>query len=186
MTKPATILIIMGSVRAGRRCPAIAQWIANIAAHHTMLGCEIVDLAQWKLPMDDEPEIPATAKYTNTHTRAWSEKIAGADGFIIVTPQYNWGYPAPLKNALDHLHKEWNGKPLMLVTYGGHGGDKCAAQLRIVAAGLDMPVVPTAPALVISRAAILGAPFEADSDLKSHAADVDQGLTELAAALNRS
>ncbi len=99
------VLLIMGSVRAGRRAPAIAEWAA--ARCPASLACETIDLKDWHLPMDDEPEIPATAKYANVHTRAWSEKVAAADGIVIVTPQYNWGYPAPLKNALDHHYDEW-------------------------------------------------------------------------------
>ena len=74
-------------------------------------------MRDWHLPMHDEADIPATRKYANAHTRAWSEKVSSAQGVAIVTPQYNWGYPAALKNALDHLYDEWRAKPLMLVTY---------------------------------------------------------------------
>src|SRR5262245_13329562 len=101
----------MGSIRANRRCPEIAQWVT--ARQPMSLRCEVVDLREWHLPMDDEPAIPATGDYANEHSRAWSRKIAGADGFVIVTPQYNWGYPGALKNALDHLYEEWRSKPLM-------------------------------------------------------------------------
>jgi NAD(P)H-dependent FMN reductase len=104
--------------------------------------------------MDDEPAIPAYGDYLNEHTRAWSRKVSEADAIVFVTPQYNWGYPAPLKNALDHLYKEWNGKPTLIVTYGGHGGGKCAQQLRQVAEGLKMRAVPTMPGLTIPRALI--------------------------------
>jgi NAD(P)H-dependent FMN reductase len=175
------VLIIMGSVRAGRRGPAIAQWAT--ARRPASLACEVIDLKDWHLPMDDETEIPATAKYANAHTRAWSEKVAAADGFVIVTPQYNWGYPAPLKNALDHLYDEWKGKPLMLVTYGGHGGSKCAKQLRTVAKGLHMTVMWTSPTLVITRAQILGAPFDAERDLKRYAGRMKKAWRQLEKAL---
>ncbi len=73
--------------------------------------------------------------------------MSSAAAIVIVTPQYNWGYPAPLKNALDHLYQKWTGKPLVIVTYGGHGGNKCAAQLRQVAAGLHMRPVATMPGI---------------------------------------
>ena len=73
--------------------------------------------------------------YANAHTLAWSRKVAEAQGYVFVAPQYNWGYPAGLKNALDHVYREWQGKPLVIVTYGGHGGGKCAAQLHQVAEG---------------------------------------------------
>jgi NAD(P)H-dependent FMN reductase len=129
-TNPArTILVIMGSTRASRLCPAITAWVTGIARATTAQNYEIIDLSDWNLPMDDEPGIPARGSYTQKHTIAWAEKIAGGDGFVFVTPQYNWGYPAALKNAIDHLYAEWRGKPAVIVTYGGHGGGKCAAQL---------------------------------------------------------
>jgi NAD(P)H-dependent FMN reductase len=181
MAASRNVLIIMGSVREGRRCPAIVAWAA--ARRPPSLTCEVVDLKEWHLPMDDEAAIPATGEYRNGHTRAWSEKIRGADGFAIVTPQYNWGYPAVLKNALDHLYDEWKGKPLMLVTYGGHGGDKCARQLRTVAKGLHMKTVWASPALVLTRAQILGAPFDAERDLKRHVPKVEKAWRQLERAL---
>jgi NAD(P)H-dependent FMN reductase len=180
---PATrnVLIIMGSVRHGRRCPAIVEWAA--ARRPSSLACEVVDLKEWHLPMDDEAAIPATGTYANEHTLTWSQKIKGADGFVIVAPQYNWGYPAVLKNALDHLYDEWNKKPLMIVTYGGHGGDKCAKQLRTVAKGLHMKPVWTSPALAITRAQILGAPFDAERDLKRYVPKVKRAWRQLENAL---
>ena len=102
-----TVLLMMGSTRADRLCPVLATWVAGIARSSAGIGCEVVDLADWPLPMDDEPGIPAPGGYVCAHTRAWSEKIAGADAFVFVTLQYNWGYPAPLKNAFDHLYVEW-------------------------------------------------------------------------------
>ncbi len=110
------ILVIAGSVRPRRICIQVANWVAAAGREATDLTFEVVDLKDWPLPMDDEPEIPAAGGYALDHTRAWSRKIAEAPGFVFVTPQYNWGYPAPLKNALDHLYQEWAGKPAMIVT----------------------------------------------------------------------
>ena len=104
--------------------------------------------------MDDEPAIPATGVYDNGHTQAWSRRVAEGDAVVFVTPRYNWGYPAPLKNALDHLYAEWRDKPAVIVTYGGHGGGKCALQLRQVTEGLNMRPVHTMPALRVPRALI--------------------------------
>lgn len=176
----------MGSTRAGRRCHVIAEWVAGIARKSPGIACELVDLADWPLPMDDEPNIPATGAYVQAHTRAWSAKISGAEGIVFVTPQYNWGYPAPLKNAIDHLHGEWRGKPLMIVTYGGHGGGKCAAQLRQIAQALEMNVIPTMPALTISMDVIRGAPFDPEEDLKDQMGQVEQAWAELRAQLRRT
>ena len=77
-----------------------------------------------------------------TDTRAWSTEIRKHDAFLLVTPQYNWGVPAALKNALDFLFWEWAGKPAMVVAYGGHGGSKVGPQLQqILGGGLKMKVV---------------------------------------------
>jgi NAD(P)H-dependent FMN reductase len=133
-TKPR-VLVILGSTRKGRICAKVADWVAEIGRETTVAGFELVDLRDWPLPMDDEPAIPATGVYANDHTRAWSRRVSEGDAVVFVTPQYNWGYPAPLKNALDHLYAEWRGKPALIVTYGGHGGGRCAAQLRQVTEG---------------------------------------------------
>jgi len=127
------VLLIMGSARAGRICPIITEWVAGIGRTCTDSSYEPVDLLQWSLPMNDEPGIPAAGSYVQAHTQAWSRKVADADAVVFITPQYNWGYPAALKNAIDHLYREWNAKPAAIVTYGGHGGGKCAEQLRQVA-----------------------------------------------------
>ncbi len=139
------ILVIMGSVRAGRHCAALAGWIAEIGRAETDLPVELVDLAALPLPMDDEPHIPATGQYLQPHTQRWSKTIAQGDAYVFVSPQYNWGYPAALKNAIDHCYAEWRGKPLHIVSYGGHGSGKCAAQLRQVAVGFPMRLVSVSP-----------------------------------------
>ncbi|RMZ88237.1 hypothetical protein DV736_g4524, partial [Chaetothyriales sp. CBS 134916] len=95
-----------------------------------------VDLAEWKLPFVDEPEIPSQlhdpSKYVHEHTRKWSAEVSSYDGFVFVTPQYNWGYPAVLKNAIDYLYDEWKNKAALVVSYGGRGGGRSNAQLRQV------------------------------------------------------
>eukprot|EP01034_Spumella_vulgaris_P030316 gene30316-37509_t len=79
--------------------------------------------------------------YGNEKVVEWSKVVTSCNGFIILTPQYNWGYPGDLKNVLDHIYSEWKGKPVMTVTYGGHGGEKCDDQLRQVLSGLKMKVI---------------------------------------------
>jgi NAD(P)H-dependent FMN reductase len=175
--------VILGSVRAGRHCVSIGAWVAAIAQEATGLRHELVDLADWPLPMDDEPAIPQGGGYVQPHTLAWSRKVASADAFVIVTPQYNWGYPAVLKNALDHLYKEWAGKPLVIVSYGGHGGTKCAAQLRQVVEGIGMRPTPTMPAITLARAMIMGGPIDPTVDFREHADAVRQASAELALML---
>jgi NAD(P)H-dependent FMN reductase len=177
-----SVLLIMGSTRAGRICPKITEWIAQIGRGSTGFDYEIVDLAQWPLPMDDEPRIPAKGEpYAQAHTQAWSEKIKGADAVIFVTPQYNWGYPAVVKNAIDHLYHEWRNKPAAIISYGGHGGGKCAEQLRQVAGAVKMCVIPTAPGIWLPDAVIReDALFDPDRDFKSHLPSIQNALAELA------
>ncbi|EOG1933645.1 NADPH-dependent FMN reductase [Providencia stuartii] len=130
------IQILIGSVRQARIGPQIARWVKDVA--EKKYPTEILDLRDWHLPMDDEPYLPAEGIYTQKHTIAWSKKIAEADAYIFVFPQYNWGYPAALKNAIDHLYKEWNNKPALMVSYANRGGGKAAEQLQQVLQGIHM------------------------------------------------
>jgi NAD(P)H-dependent FMN reductase len=179
-----TVLLIMGSTRAGRICPVVSEWVADIGRACTGFTCELIDLAQWPLPMDDEPGIPAAGRYVQSHTQAWSEKVANADAVVFVTPQYNWGYPAALKNAIDHLYREWAGKPAAIVTYGGHGGTKCAAQLRQVAEAVKMRLVASAPAITLADDVIRnGRPIKPDADFQACVEPVKQAFRELATCM---
>jgi NAD(P)H-dependent FMN reductase len=179
----ANVLVVMGSIRAGRRCPQIAAWVVGLARAASTLEYELVDLGDWPLPMDDEPGIPARGDYLQPHTRAWSRKIAAADAVVFVTPQYNWGYPAALKNAIDHAYSEWHGKPAAIITYGGHGGTKCAAQLRQVTEALHMHTVATMPAITLTHAMIGGDAMDLDNDFNAAADLIRQAIGELSAAL---
>lgn len=158
---PSIVQVVIGSVRPGRIAPAVAQWLVGQVPSSEDVVFELVDLADWPLPMDGEPGVPARDGPVADMTRAWSRKVSAASAFVFVTPQYNWGYPAALKNALDHLYREWAGKAAMVVTYGFHGGGKCAAQLRQVLEGLHMRPLQTMPALTLPPAMKAGAPVEA-------------------------
>lgn len=99
---------------------------------------------------------------------------------IFVIPQYNWGYPAALKNAIDHLYREWRDKPAVIVTYGGHGGTKCSEQLRQVASAVKLRLVPTAPAIVLPEAVIReGAALDPNRDFSQHVASVQSAIADL-------
>lgn len=146
------IQLIIGSVRPSRVGPRIAEWVADIGRSIEGLEFETVDLKHWHLPLDDEPHQPKRREpggYLQPHTRAWSAQVSRGRGFVFVTPQYNWGYPASLKNALDHLYYEWSDKPAVIVSYGHRGGSKAASQLREVLHGLQMRPVERMPALVL-------------------------------------
>ena len=101
-----------------------------------------------------------------------------------LTPQYNWGYPAALKNAIDHLYREWQGKPVLLITYGGHGGGQCGAQLRIVMGAVGARLTDAMPGLLLARERIVTNDGQIDpaEDFSAHVEDVKSALAELAAA----
>ena len=185
MTHASPILVIVGSLRPRRIGPRVAQWVAEVGREGHPGPFEVVDLKDWPLPMDDESGVPAAGVYAFEHTRAWSRKIVGARAFIFVTPQYNWGYPAPLKNALDHLYAEWGDKPVMIVTYGGHGGARCGEQLRQVCEGLHMLPLSTQPALKLSRQIIEAnsGEIEPASEFARDLPALRVAFAELAAAL---
>ena len=131
--------IISSSTREGRKGPAVAAWIFEEAKKQAEYSTELLDLAEINLPFIDEPEHPKLQKYQHEHTKKWSHTIDSADAFIIVTPEYNFGFPATIKNALDFLYKEWNYKPVGLVSYGGiSGGTRCQQMLKQVLTGLKM------------------------------------------------
>ena len=148
--KKPKIGIIVGSNRPGRICLSIAEWVKKEMAHES-LDLELIDLQEINLPFLDEPEIPAHHNYQKDHTKAWSEKVSGFDGFVLVFPQYNWGYPAVVKNALDFLYSEWKGKPVSIICYGGHGGFQGAIAMRFVTQGLEMYTMATNPSLNTSK-----------------------------------
>jgi len=185
-TPVSPTLVIAGSVRPQRIAVQIAAWIAEVGREATGGAFEVVDLRDWPLPMDDEPGMPQIGDYAQEHTRAWSRKIAAAPAFVFVTPQYNWGYPAALKNAIDHLHREWIGKPVMIVTYGGHGGGHCGEQLQLVCQGIGMKPLATRPALRLPRALIEANTGEIDpaAEFEGYLGEMRQAFGELAGALS--
>ncbi len=126
------IAIIIGTTRPNRKSEQVARWVYNQAAERTDAQFELVDLRDYNLPLYDEPNPPSLAKYTQDHTKIWSEKIAGYDGYVFVTGEYNHGIPAVLKNAIDYLYYEWHDKPAGFVSYGSAGGARAVEQLRQV------------------------------------------------------
>jgi len=165
--------VIVGSqrsVRAGRQITEfVVETIKNV---DPAVNVSIIDLRDWNLPMYDEPQlstlITSPEQYAHAHTQKWSAEISSYDAFVFVTPQYNWGYPASIKNAIDHLFNEWKGKPGLVVSYGGRGGGKAAAQLKEVLQGLRMrPVEQTVGLAFPSKEFVLRATAGEDLDLGS-------------------
>lgn len=136
----AKLEIITASTRPGRIGPAISGWMETLAAAHAgFREVEVVDLAEVKLPFMDEPLHPRLGRYAHQHTRDWSAKVGEADAFVFVMPEYNYGYNAELKNAIDYLHEEWKYKPVGLVSYGGvSAGTRAAQMIKQVVTTLKM------------------------------------------------
>ena len=133
------LTIIVASTRPGRAGLAIATWFAERARAHGAFDVRVVDLAAVNLPMLDEPDHPRLRRYRNQHTWEWSATVDSADAFAFVTPEYNHGYPATLKNAIDYLHDEWASKPVGFVSYGGvAAGTRAIAQLNQVVTAIRM------------------------------------------------
>lgn len=150
------ILIILGSTRDGRRGEGVARWVAESAKARSDFTWELADIKTFDLPFFERFEEPGEATFQPQGAAVeWSKKIAAADGFIFVTPEYNHGYPAPLKNAMDHLYREWNKKPAAFVSYGGSaGGARSVEQLRQVVVDLDMVPLNAAIHIVRVRSAL--------------------------------
>src|SRR5688572_8799553 len=126
------VAIIVGSTRPGRKAEAVAKWVHEIAKQRTDAAFEIVDIAEYSLPLLDEPLPPSLGKYSKEHTKKWAAKIAAFDAFVFVTPEYNHGTSAALKNAIDFLFAEWNNKAAGFVGYGSAGGARAIESLRLV------------------------------------------------------
>ena len=144
MTK---IGIILGSTRPGRNGEAVANWVFEHASQRQDAQYELVDIADYDLPLLDEPMPAMMAQYSQPHTKRWAEKIASFDGFVIVTAEYNHGVPGALKNAIDFLNVEWNNKAVGFVGYGTAGGVRAVEQLRLIAAEVRMADVRSQVAL---------------------------------------
>jgi NAD(P)H-dependent FMN reductase len=140
--------IIVASTRPGRVGLPVAEWFRDRAAKHGGFEVELVDLAEWNLPFMDEPNHPRLRRYTHQHTKNWSASVERADAFVFVMPEYNYGFTAPLKNAIDYLNHEWQHKPVGLVSYGGvSAGTRAAQMIKQVVTTLKM--VPVADAVSI-------------------------------------
>jgi NAD(P)H-dependent FMN reductase len=122
--------IIIGSTRPGRNTQQVAQWVHEKARQRRDAEFELVDIADFDLPLLDEPIPPSMGQYQQPHTKRWAAKIDSFDGFIFVTPEYNHGISGALKNAIDFLYKEWNNKAAGFVSFGSAGGVRAVEHLR--------------------------------------------------------
>ncbi len=139
------LLVIIGSTRPTRVGRAIGDWFVAHAREAGDWDVTVADLRELDLPMMDEPKHPSLGQYEHAHTKAWSALVAQQDAFVIVMPEYNHSYTAPVKNAIDYLSKEWAYKPVGLLSYGGiSAGLRAATALKPVLSALRMVPVTAA------------------------------------------
>jgi NAD(P)H-dependent FMN reductase len=132
------ILVIVGSTRPGRKSRTVADWfMKNAEGRNPDLHFELVDLAEVNLPFMDEPKPPMADDYQQAHTKKWASVIGPADGYVLITPEYNHSYPAVLKNAVDFLYEEWRHKPVGFVSYGVAEGVRAVEHLKTVMIQVD-------------------------------------------------
>ena len=133
--------VIVGSTRPGRKAESVGRWVVELGRKRGDAEIELVDLADYELPLLDEPSPPSLGPSTKEHTKRWAATIDRLDAFVFVTPEYNHGPSGALKNAIDFLYKEWNNKAAGFVSYGGAGGVRAVEQLRLVMAEVQIAAV---------------------------------------------
>jgi NAD(P)H-dependent FMN reductase len=166
-----TISVIVGSTRQGRFSEKPAQWIFQHLRKRGSVDAQLLDLRDFPMPFFDQPLTPAMpgrAAYENEVVKRWTAAIAASDGFVFVTPEYNYGPAAVLKNALDWVYPEWNRKAAAFVSYGSVSGARSVQQLREVLIELQMAPIRSSVHIPTST---LWAHFQGG--------DVDKGLAEL-------
>lgn len=132
------IAVLIGSTRPGRNGEAVAKWVYDIAVKREDAEFELVDLADYNLPLLDESVPAGYGQYEKEHTKKWAKKVGEFDGYVFVTGEYNHAVPGALKNAIDFVGPEWNNKAAGLVSYGSAGGARAAEQMRLILGELQV------------------------------------------------
>lgn len=172
MNELPKLTVVIGSTRPGRVGAAIGHWFAARAQGYGGFDVEVADLAEVNLPMLDEPNHPRLRQYLHQHTRDWSATVERADAVVFVTPEYNHGYPATIKNAIDFLFYEWADKPVGFVSYGGvSAGTRSVGQLKPVVTAVGMvPVIDSVNVPFVAQFLDDNGQFE-PNDITNQAAD---------------
>jgi NAD(P)H-dependent FMN reductase len=171
------IAVIVGSTRQGRFAEKPARWILERVRQRNNVEARLLDLRDYPMPFFDEVATPATpgrAPYANEVVKRWTAEIAAADGFVFVTPEYNHGPPAVLKNALDWVYPEWNRKAAAFVSYGSAMGARAIQQLRQNA--IELQLAPIRSSVHIPVATLM---------THFQGGDVAKGLAELEASATK-
>jgi NAD(P)H-dependent FMN reductase len=165
------ISVIVGSTRQGRFSEKPAQWIFQHLKKRNGIEARLLDLRDFPMPFFDQalpPSMPGRPPYENETVKRWTAAIAASDGFVFVTPEYNYGPSAVLKNAIDWVYPEWNRKAAAFVSYGSAMGARSVQQLRETL--IEVQIAPVRSSVHIP-VATLWAHFQGG--------DVDEGLTQL-------
>lgn len=180
------IQIILGSTRPGREVVKVGKWVAAAASDVEGFEVETVDLADYALPFFNEAISPRynPDRKPEAVVQSFMDKLASADGFIFVTPEYNHSIPGVLKNALDYLTSEMVHKPAAIVSYGTVGGARSAEHLKTILLEIRAGVVPEATALVGMPSQVMNEDGVLNADVAANpygpAAALQTTLTELA------
>jgi NAD(P)H-dependent FMN reductase len=180
------IQILVGSVREGRKSLPIAQWVEAYAALRPEFQTELIDLADWSLPMLALAKPPAMGLSHDAAQQRWAAKIGAADGYIFVSPEYNHGPSAVLKNALDYLYAQWNRKPVAFVSFGNTGGSRAVEQLRGVAIELRMAALGEAVHIFDAGEKVADGRFVGDSRDEKQLLQLCESLVWWARALSNA
>jgi NAD(P)H-dependent FMN reductase len=163
-----SLKVILGTTRQSRFGDKPAHWICEEASRLPNVEAELLDLRDYPMPFFDQPRSPAwgTGTYEDPTVQRWADRIAAGDAFIVVSPEYNHGYPAVLKNAVDHIYAEWAQKPVGFLSYGNTGGARAVEQLRLVAVEMQMWPIRSAIHLPVDMyLAVMNEPVPANPEL---------------------
>lgn len=148
------IALIISSTRAVRIGPAVVSFAQKILESSPVTAkptFSILDISKFNLPVFNEKVlprmVPAMGEFEFQHSKDWSAAIASYDGYVLFSPEYNYGIPGGVKNAIDYLYNDWTGKPIVVVTYGIYGANIASESLKTVLEGMGLRVVAKRPAL---------------------------------------
>ena len=179
------IQIIIGSTRPGRQSHTLAKWVDSHASAVEGFETEVVDLQDYEMPLFNEPSSP---QYTPDRKPApavqkWLDKVGEADGYILITPEYNRSITGVLKNAIDYLDYQWDKKPVAIVAHGSTGGAQAVGHLRGITAGALGVSVPRAVYFSHQIPAALSEAGELNEDIKANPYGPEAALQTLLADL---
>lgn len=178
------LMVIIASTRPVRVGLPVGTWFAGMAQEDSGWEVSVADLKELDLPMMNEPKHPRLKEYEYEHSRQWSAWVEAQDAFVVVFPEYNYTFTAPIKNAIDYLSQEWGHKPVGLVSYGGvSGGLRAAQQLKLPLSALKMMPLSEAVAIPSVSEHVQDGVFVPNSSATSSATTMLEQLRRWALAL---